>query len=55
MKKYLAAVLACILCVSACACAPREQAPEEVSFVATVLEIKGDIVLVEPEIGRAHV
>lgn len=52
MKKYLAAVLACILCVSACACAPREQVPEEVSFVATVLEIKGDIVLVEPVEGQ---
>lgn len=52
MKKLFAALLALTLCVSICACTPQEQEQEEISFVATVLEINGDIVLVAPVEGQ---
>ena len=52
MKKLLAVVLALVLCISVIACAPGEQVPQTASFIATVLEINGDVVLVEPVEGQ---
>ena len=55
MKKILSIILSAILCLSAAACAPQEQIHEgQLEFTATVLEISGNTVLVEPLEGESE-
>lgn len=50
MKKILSAILAAVLCITAAACAPKEK--EQDAFIAKILQINGDNVLVEPVEGE---
>lgn len=51
-KKVLSAILAVIVCAAAWGCTGPVSEPVQESFVATVLEINGDTVLVEPVEGE---
>lgn len=52
MKKLLSALLAAAICVAATACTPRQEQSAQESFVAKILKISGDTVLLEPVEGE---
>lgn len=52
MKKILSMILAAVLCMSMAACMPREEKPVQETFVAKILQISGNAVVVEPVEGE---
>ena len=52
MKKILSMILAAVLCMSMAACAPKEVKPTQETFIAKILQISGNAVVVEPVEGE---